>query len=83
MLNVRPIYKMNKTHHILVLIASLIVFVAGYFYTNKGGLSDGMTFFALSIILYQAASHIKITLQIDELKKDIERLATENLNQEK
>ena len=64
---------MNRTHHILVLIGSVIIFLLGYLFTNKGDVSVAIPFFALSIILYQAASHIKITLQIDELKKTIEK----------
>jgi hypothetical protein len=71
---------MNKIHQFLVLIASVIVFLLGYMFIKKGDLPVAIPFFALSIILYQAASHIKITMQIAELKKTIGKPDANNEN---
>ena len=71
---------MKKYHQILTLIGSIIVFGLGYMFSKQGNLSDAIPFFALSIILYQAASHIKITMQIDELKKTIAKPDVNNEN---
>ncbi|MGE4489181.1 MAG: hypothetical protein AB7E95_06535 [Kiritimatiellales bacterium] len=62
--------KMTKKHQTLVLISSIIVFLFAWF-TCREDPSEAIAFFAMSIILYQAASHIGITLQINEVKRTI------------
>lgn len=70
--------KINKIHQIPVWISSIIVFLIGCKKISKWDPEVAIPLFVLSIILYQAAVHISISLKIDELRKSMANREIDN-----
>jgi hypothetical protein len=70
--------KTNKIQQILVLISSIILFLIGCNRISMWNPEVAVPLFVLSIMLYQAASHISLSLKIDELRKHMNNRETEN-----
>ena len=70
--------KINKIHQMLILVASIILFLIGCNRISIWNPEVAVPLFVLSIILYQAAGHISLSLKIDELRKHMNNRETEN-----
>ena len=64
---------MKKAYAFFPLIAAIITFIIGYAALRNDDLSTAILLLFLSIILFVSAGALKVSLQIDELRKEIKK----------
>jgi len=64
---------MKKAYTFCPLIAAIITFIFGYIALNQEDFSKAILMLTLSIILFVSAGILKLSLQIDELRKEIKK----------
>ena len=62
---------MKKVYTFFPLIAAIITFIFGYIAVNQEEFSKAILMLSLSIILFVSAGTLKLSLKIDELRKEI------------